>query len=339
MVTIKDIANKVNMSTTTVSLVLNNKPCRVSEKNKKEIIECAKEMNYVPNNIARSLVLKKSRTLALIVPEIAGNFFSNLVISFEKYCAEENYFLMICVSNNQKNKDIEIIKNLVSRGVDGVFIALSDETSDEPEKIKLELERLTIPYVLVLRSLTNLKANQVYFDNVQGGYIATETLIKAGHKNIGCVKYYHDKNTNANARYYGYLKALHDYNIDFDENLVFDSDFSFIEGYNLADKIINTKATGLFCISDTIGYGIRERIRDVNSRTLSIVGYDNLPIHNNAMFKLSSINQDMDLLAYESTKILFDEINSKNKKNIVKILKCEYCSHNSVFDYETNKFI
>ncbi|MCB6602770.1 LacI family transcriptional regulator, partial [Erysipelatoclostridium ramosum] len=116
--TIKDIAKKADVSVSTVSLVLNDRPCRVAQETRDTIKDIAKQYNYKVNQTARSLVTRKSNILGLIIPDIENLFFSALCKRMEEYLRELGYALMIVNSNDHAADDSMLIDLLVSRGVD-----------------------------------------------------------------------------------------------------------------------------------------------------------------------------------------------------------------------------
>ena len=147
-VTLKDIANEVGLSPTSVSLVLNDRPCKVSAANKTRIKEVARRKRYVPNQIARSLVMQRTDTLGLIVPNIESRFFSSLASSLERRCREHGYALFITNSESTES-DSELVRLLMNRGVDGLFIVVSDElTSDAGLVGKPDLYRVAVEALL-----------------------------------------------------------------------------------------------------------------------------------------------------------------------------------------------
>ena len=154
-VTLKQIAQEVGLSPSSVSLVLNNRPCRISEENRKLIKEVAARNHYVPNQIARSLVMRESRTLGLIVPNIESRFFASLAGSLEKRCREDGYALFITSSGGSADDDLELLRQLVTRGVDGVFLVVGDEFSDD-RALREEVSQLPIPAVMVDRAIEGL---------------------------------------------------------------------------------------------------------------------------------------------------------------------------------------
>ena len=119
--TLKDVAAAAGVSVTTVSLVLNNRPARVSEEKRKAIADAAKKLNYVPNQSARSLVTKQSQLVALIVPDIENLFFAALAKCVEDECAAQGYSLIVANSDDSHAAEHELLQRLPARGVDGAM--------------------------------------------------------------------------------------------------------------------------------------------------------------------------------------------------------------------------
>ena len=154
----KDIAREVGVSVSAVSLVLNNRPCRISEEKKRQIFEVAKRRNYAPNQAARSLVTKRSRMLAVILPDIENLFFASLAKRIEDSCRRNGYMLLIVNSNDSYQEDKALLHSIVARGVDGIFLIVSNEScrQEREEELTRLLKGLPIPYVMVDRIFDQL---------------------------------------------------------------------------------------------------------------------------------------------------------------------------------------
>ena len=133
-ITIKDIANETGFSPATVSLVLNNKKCRIPEKTRKIILDIAEKHQYVPNLSARALVMKQSKTLGLIIPDISNPYFAEFAKGVEKEAQKNDYSVIFCNSNDSGKKDNSNFKILASRQIDGLVIV----TSIHENEIKFE---------------------------------------------------------------------------------------------------------------------------------------------------------------------------------------------------------
>src|SRR5688572_4605546 len=131
-VTIKDLAKKLNISFATVSRALRNAP-DINRETKKAVIDLANRLHYEPNYIAQSLVKKQTRTIGVIVPSIQSNYFSQALSGMTDVATENNYYLMICQSNETGSQELSNIKKLVSCHVDGLLISISKETTDKEE--------------------------------------------------------------------------------------------------------------------------------------------------------------------------------------------------------------
>ena len=185
-VTLKDIAREVGLSPASVSLVLNNRPCRVSEENRRRIKEVARRKHYIPNQIARSLVMQQSRSFGLVVPNIQSRYFASLANNLEILCRERGYLLLITNSVGSSESDAELVRLLVNRGVDGIFLVVSDEFTTDKELID-DLTQLPVPLVMVDRFIDGVSCDRVRYDNELGGYLATDHLLRHGHRRVACI--------------------------------------------------------------------------------------------------------------------------------------------------------
>lgn len=313
-VTIKDIAREAGVSVAAVSLVLNQKECRIAEATKKRIIEVAKSYNYTVNQQARSLVTKKSYVVGLIIPDIENIFFSSLCKKIEEYCRKKGYTIMIVNSDENPRVDIELLHLLVSKGVDGIFYTPSIGTNEDYEKIKEYLNSLPIPYVMVDRYLDDVECNKVYIDNNNGSQQAISMLVKSGHTNIFCIG--HDISESVpNSRVTGYKEAMKQFNLTVDENYIYDGQYKFVGGYNAGKEIVRSDATAVFICNDMMTLGFLKYLSECGKKVpddYSIISYDNT-LHNFVVSpKITTIDQDLGKLARYSCRLLFKNINDEN---------------------------
>ena len=303
-VTLKEIAREVGLSPTSVSLVLNNRPNKVSAANRKRIVETARRMRYVPNQIARSLVTRHSRTLGLVVPNIESRFFSALAKRLELRCRKEGYALFIMNSDDRAENDRELVGLLTNRGVDGIFLVPSNETEPDRELVE-DLSLLPVPYVMVDRFIEGVSCDQVRFDNRMGGYLATRRLLDAGHERIACIV--NTASITGRERLRGYTAALAERGIALDPGYVFRSAYYVPEAYAAALDVLATDATAVFASSDNIALGLLKRLYERGLRVprdMSVVSYDNIAA--DAIFEpsLTSIEQDVDKLADHAVRLM-----------------------------------
>ena len=171
MATLKDIAQRVGVSVTTVSRVLNGKGS-ISRETKDKVFEAIEELDYHPNEMARSLVNRNSHLIGLIVPYIDYAFFSTLTAAVEDACYNAGYKLLLCASGGQGDREREQLTTLRSNNVAGVLVCSRQESSP--------LEMVDIPKVSIERTIEGVPS--VSCDNYQGGVLAAQELLASGCK-------------------------------------------------------------------------------------------------------------------------------------------------------------
>lgn len=307
-VTLKQIAREVGVSPSAVSLVLNDRPCRISDEKRAQIKDTAARLQYVPNQIARSLVTQQSRTLGLIVPNIESRFFSSLAKNLEVRCRERGYALFIMNSDGDPENDSKLVSLLVNRGVDGLFLVVSQEIDPDPAFVS-QLGSLPVPLVMVDRVVGGVPCDSVRYDSEQGGYLATECLLEAGHSRIACLV-----NTASNTgreRLSGYRRALVMHEVPFDESLVFESDYYIADAARAATHVMETDATAVFASSDNIALGVLKALYERDLRVpgdYSMVSYDNSAA--DALFEpaLTAIEQNVSVLSDNAMDLMMGRI-------------------------------
>lgn len=334
-VTLKDIAREVGLSPTSVSLVLNDRPCKISAENRRRIKEVARKKRYIPNQIARSLVTQHSQTLGLVVPNIESRFFSSLARNLELRCRERGYLLLITNSDGSKSNDTELVRLLVNRGVDGLFIVVSDELRPGRELASM-LEQLPVPYVMVDRFIEGLDCDKVGFNNEQGGYLATSYLLGRGHERVACLI---NKESNTGLeRMVGYERALRERGIEPDPELEFHTAYYIDDAYESAKGFLKTDATAVFASSDNIALGLLKLLyaHDLRvPRDYSVVSYDNSAADSLFEPALTSIEQNSGELADAAIDLLFARLaeadaGTEPKGSVSTILRPKIVVKNSV---------
>jgi DNA-binding LacI/PurR family transcriptional regulator len=215
-VTIKDIAKVLGLSTSTVSRALRDS-YEISPETKKLVLEYAQKINYHPNPIALSLKERRSRSIGIIVAEIANSFFSQAINGIESIAYNNGYNVIIAQSRESFDREMINLQYLTSRSIDGLIISVSTETKDFG--FLKELHQRGMPIVFFDRIVDEIDTHKVIVDNYKGAYDATAHLIKNGHRHIGAV---------ANSAFLsitkerlgGYRAALADNGIAVDETII-----------------------------------------------------------------------------------------------------------------------
>src|SRR5690349_13825614 len=179
--TIKDIARALNLSTSTVSRALRGS-YEISPETKKMVLEYAEKINYRPNPIALSLKERKSRSIGVVVSEIANTFFSQAINGIESIAYNRGYHVIISQSHESFEREMVTLQHLASRSVDGLLVSLASETTDVSQFI--ELHEKGLPIVFFDRITNEIDTHKVVVNNYKGSYDATMHLIKNGYTRI-----------------------------------------------------------------------------------------------------------------------------------------------------------
>lgn len=318
MVTIKDVAKMAGVSPATVSRIINNtKP--VSDSVREKVESAIKKTGFRPNTIARSLILKKSLTIGVLITDISNRYYSEMVRGIENKAYENGYAIMLCDSNYDFEMEIKYLELMQEKYVDGVIIS----TKSVPSKFEDFFNRTEMPVVF-----TNRKDKSYYsvgVDNFGMSYEAVKYLIDSGHRNIGCIYAHLEDLASGLDRFEGFKKALKDFKIDRNPEIEVEADFSIDSGYSAMKKILDSKApvTAIFASSDEMAMGAMTAVLDAGLRVpedISVIGFDD--IHYSAYVRpgLTTVHQPIYETGTRSVEVLLDLIDKKSpsKQNILK---------------------
>lgn len=310
-VTLKDIAEKVGVSKATVSMVLNNKNINVSEATRNKILKVVKELNYIPNSAARSLSTNKSQIIGIILPDIENPFFSEVARAIEDVANQYNYNVILCNTDNERHKEEQYIKLLISKLVDGIIFLTGIESSKD---IKM-LRDNNVSFVLVDRYVENSnQVNGVYCLNEEGVQLGIDYLLNNGKKKIAFITGPMDLNI-SKQRLNGYKKAMRIKKI-YDENLIFEGDFTIDGGIAVTKKIIasNMKLDAIFYGNDAMALGGMKVLLRAGyniPHDISIMGFDNIKISNFIEPALTTVSQPIYNMGKQACELLIESINNK----------------------------
>ena len=308
------LASKAGVSVNTASRAINDKP-DINPLTKEKILRIAREIGYVPNASAVALRTQKTRTLGVIIADNNNPFYAEVLSGIEAEAKTNNYHIILTNTRRNYQEEENAIDLLLAKQVDGLLIAPVQEKNEDIYK----LIDSKIPFVVVGRDYEDLSIDAVYSDELKGGYIATEYLIRKGFKNISYIGGYTYKSP-ARRRLEGYKKALTDYGIAIKENLIKIGDIDIKDGYNqtkdMFDQGINFQA--IFAYNDMMAFGavkaIKERGLEIPG-DIGVVGYDNILFSSLVSPPLTTVNLKKDELGRESVRLLLSKINGYRKKN------------------------
>jgi len=334
---LKDIVERVNLSPTTVSMVLNGKDIRVSEETKKLIKDVAKELDYRPNRMAVSLVTRKSMNIGLIVPDIENSFFAELAKHVGNYLKTKGYNLLLCNTNNNIEDDIRFIKMFRANAVDGVIGVFSETGNEEYSEELSKMLSGNISVVMMDKIVSGLKTPCVGTDNFYGGYVAMKHLISHGHKKIAIVSGPLDS-VSGKKRLEGAKKALEDEGLAFDEKELYVGDYQYDSGYRAGRMIAQKKEiSAVFACNDMMAYGVYKAAQEAGlsiGKELSLVGFDDLLFSSMLEVPLTTVRQNVKEIAERASDILLNSIDGKETKELGGLTLPELIERNSVANFK-----
>ena len=311
--TIRDVAMEAKCSITAVSLVLNGKGSNISAETQSRVFDAVKRLNYQPNKFASLLVTKKSNIIGLVIPDNCNPFFASVLKCAEHQADFAGYRIITGNSNNNASKDIAYINTFMSYCVDGILIAKASATiEDDDERLANLISSLSIPVVCIDRKIANLDIPVYAVNNTRGGCLATEHLIKMGHKRIGYYTYPLTIST-AIQRLNGYRQALENAGIQYDPELVYEADYSFSESAPVLEYYEKRGVTAVFAHNDSLALELYKYARMAGRRIpddLSIVGFDDSDYGAVVSPGLTTIHQPLEDLTKKAIEHLINEIDS-----------------------------
>lgn len=255
--TIRDVANYCGCSPTTVSLVLNRRPCHISPELRDLVFSAARQLNYRPNQLAVSLIKQQTGVIGLIVPDSRSPFFSSICTRVESVCRQSGYTLIYGNTDEKQDLDIAYLNAFLDRNVEGLIIIRAARTTKENNEACLRvLESANTPIVLADRGIPGYDGKLVSFDYQALAEAVARHLLELGHRMIACVTGPRDY-TSTIQRVNGYRNALLEYNIPFRPELVFEASYSDSNvACSLLPDLLGAGATAVIACNSIIALGI-----------------------------------------------------------------------------------
>ncbi|GAW29434.1 LacI family DNA-binding transcriptional regulator [Carboxydocella sp. ULO1] len=277
-VTIKDVAREAGVSVSTVSRVLNNsKP--VSSEIRARVLAAVNKLNFQPNSLARSLVLKKTRLIGVLVPDIANPFFPVAIAGIEEIASMYGYNILLFNTFGQIEKELQYLNILKEKQVDGI-IKMSTQVTEKHEEY---FASTSIPMVVTSNCTEREDVPCVVIDDVRAAYDATSYLISLGHKRIGMISGPLDDSAGRD-RFLGYQQAMLEHKLNIDFNLLKQGNFKVESGKKAMEEILRTVAreelpTAIFAANDEMAIGAIGVLLDNGLRVpedISVMGFDDI---------------------------------------------------------------
>jgi LacI family transcriptional regulator len=305
-INLKELAQELNLSIATVSRALRDSH-EVSDKTKKRVLALAEKLNYYPNPFASSLRAQKSKTIAVIIPEIDNNFFSLAIKGIEEIAQLRDYHVLIYLSHENAQREIAITRHLQNGRVDGILMSASSETNNVDHLLRLQEKK--IPLVFFDRVCEGLNSPKVTTDDYESGFNATAHLIDKGCKRIAYLQVSKTSSIGKN-RFKGYVDALKKNKILFDQSLVLFDKYDHELNYQMIKDLLTTKIPpdGIFASVESLAITTYYVCNDIGLHipdNLKIISFSNLTTAPLLCPSLTTITQPAFNIGKEAATILF----------------------------------
>lgn len=332
MYNIKDIAKKANVSTATVSRALNN-DAKVIPETRDKILKIAEELNYKPNLLARNFVKKTSNIIGLILPDIADEFFSELIKGIDEVCYENNFFTMVISTHKYRTLE-DTLNSLLRSGLLRGIIILIPNFSNE---IKNLLSNSKIPVVLIGGASKNINYDIISIDNYQGMYDLTKYVIKkCGYSKLAHLSGPHD-NDDALIRIEAFKDACKEFKLPSQNYIIVEGDFTRGSGALLGMEIMSLKNAPEIIISanDMMALGCYDAAQKKGISIpddIAITGFDDIFLSQYLSPSLTTVKVQIEKEGRQAAELLMNKINNyeRNKSPIRITIPTELALRNSI---------
>jgi LacI family transcriptional regulator len=309
-----DIAKKLNISRVTVSKALRDHP-DISPAMKKKIIAIARQMGYVPNQIARQLNSRRTFTIGIVIPDLENSFFSYIADSMIDYATEHNYHVILTVSREKSDIERKNIENLIGMRVDGLLVCLSQETTDS--QVFKTVKKMKIPLVFFDRAFENMKFSRVIFNDNLGATNSLNHILQEGYSKIANFAGYSNTNI-GRERTEGYIETLSKNKIPIRKEWTLESGFELKDGYESFKKLNRSGDLPevIFTVNDRVALGAYKAAKEAGLRIPEDIGIFGFGFNEITDFfdpQLTVINQDPRKMGFQAIKLLISEIEKETK--------------------------
>jgi LacI family transcriptional regulator len=304
MATIRDVARASNVSIATVSRVFNNSPL-VSEDTRQRVVTAAARLGYWPNGIARSLITSRTHTLGALLPDLHGEFFSEVIHGIDLASRTKGFHLIVSRSSADADELASVLRSMRGR-VDGLLVM----TPDVDAAASLEQVAVNVPTVLLNPEASVPGCDSVSIANVEGAYAVVRHLIGLGHRRVATITG-PERNIDARQRREGWRAALRDAGIDPSPTLEVRGDFTEPSGYEAALEMLarEPRPSAVFVANDYMAIGALGAFQDTGVRVpqdLAVAGFDDIPMARYLTPPLTTVHVDMLELGQQAVHLLLD---------------------------------
>jgi LacI family transcriptional regulator len=310
-VTIRDVARRAGVSAMTVSRVINRSPS-VSPETRSRVEQAIAELGYIPSRLARGLSAQRTRTLAVIVPDVANPFFTLIVRGAEDVARRTGYRVILCDTRADLELEREVIDEMIAHRVDGIVIAAVSDRSREHLR---RLTRFGVPFVLVDRTVSGIDADTVVGDSIGGARRLVEHLIALGHRRIAMIVE-SDSVSTARDRRQGYETALTGAGLVADPDLVVQTTVDPAGGRAGMRRLLGLERppTAVFTVNNLVALGAIEAVREAGREVpddIALVCFDDIEYASRLHPFLTVMEQPAETLGTLATQLLLERIDKR----------------------------
>jgi LacI family transcriptional regulator len=311
-INIKVLAKELNLSTSTISRAFNGST-DINKDTKERILSLAKERNFLPNHYASNLRDKKTKTLAVIVPEIANDFFAQAINGIEEVARKHGFYILLYRTDDIFEKEVSFVNYLNNGKVDGIIMSASGEAKDH--NYLRALGKKNVPLVFFDRVYEDIEAAKVTTNDYDSSFAATEHLIRAGCHSVAYLVV--NKSISiGKTRMQGYIDALEKYDIPFRDELIIDCSNDEKVNYNILSKALKEiKPDGVFSSVERLAFATYYVCNDLNIRIpedLKVISFSSLQLAPLLSPPLSTITQPAFELGFKAATLFFEALENKD---------------------------
>jgi LacI family transcriptional regulator len=314
IINITDVARKAGVSIATVSRVLNNSDHKVNPATRQKVLEVIKDLDYRPNALAKGLLMKKTMTVGIIIPDISNSYYAEIVRGIQDMADQCGYAILLLNTDRNQDRIVKHIYFLREKAADGIIFSGG---IIHAEKVLSSLKELRERVVVIGRHQVDFSA--VMIDDKGGAAKATQHLIDLGHRRIGFIGG-PDKSNSARDRLAGYKSALTRNRYPVNKNLIQKGDFTPQSGYLAAKELIQReRPTSIFAANDQMALGAIRAIKEMELRVpddLSIVGFDDIPVSSYFDPPLTTVEIPKYHIGAVAMEMLVNLISKKNAEKL-----------------------
>ncbi len=321
-ITIIDVAREAGVSYGTVSRVINDSP-NVKPETRERIKAVIKRTGFVGNRNARSLVSGRTNMIGLLIPDLGTAYIGEIIRGIDIELESASYNMMLYTTHRRETKEAGYITSLIQSGVDGLILILPRNPANFLEKLR----SLNFPYVLVDHQGIDEQGPAVGATNYQGAFDATEYLIKLGHRKIAFITGSMDLGC-SQERLHGFKAAMAKHAISINNEWIMEGDFEQSTGYRGGKYLMSlpNRPTAIFASNDLMAFGVMDAVRDMGLKIpgdISVIGFDNILQAGQTMPGLTTVQQPLEMMGRQATRILVDMM----KDGQIKAGKVELPTH------------